>query len=275
MTDKRKPDDWMPLDVRKYLGDTMHLGREQHGAYLLLIMAYWMRGGALADSDQELGAIVRASQPDWRRLRPVMEPFFVVRDGKWVHRKVEKELARARELIAKKSKSGKAGAEARWGTDGERNADANGKRIADALPVPIAEPMPVQWQTDAPVPLPVPEEERKTISSRKRSSKTLVEPDSFSEFWQAYPDSRARQDAVKAYAQALSRGSQPDALLAGAKRYAVEVRGKEREFIKLAAGWIRGERWKDSETGQVIRPDAFHSSEEQEMQRRWKEKFGG
>lgn len=142
----RKPDDWMPLDVRKYLGDTMHLSREEHGAYLLLIMAYWMRGGSLADSDQELAAIVKASRPDWKRLRPIMEPYFQIRDGRWFHGKVEKELVRARDIIEKKTKSGKAGATARWGNDGERN----GNRIADAM----AESMPDAKQTDAPLPPP-------------------------------------------------------------------------------------------------------------------------
>lgn len=84
--------------------------------------------------------------------------------------------------------------------------------------------------------------------ARKRASKQMVEPESFAEFWLAYPDSRARVDAIKAYSQALDRGIQPEAILAGAKRYAFEVKGKEREFIKMAGGWLRQERWADPTT---------------------------
>jgi hypothetical protein len=84
--------------------------------------------------------------------------------------------------------------------------------------------------------------------ARKRASKPVVVPEGFAEFWQAYPDSRAKSDALKAYCQAIDRGSSAADLLAGAKRYAIECKGKERQYIKLAGGWIRGERWTDETT---------------------------
>lgn len=142
-----KPDEWMPLHVRKYLGDTTHLTRDQHGAYFLLLMAYWMRGGPLPDDDSKLAAICKATKAEWKRLRAVLAEFFTIADGVWSQKRADEELATARSIMAAKSEAGKAGAAARW----QKDADANGKRMADASGS--------QWQTDAPLPKPIPKQE--------------------------------------------------------------------------------------------------------------------
>lgn len=252
----KKPNDWMPLDVRKYLGDTMHLGREQHGGYLLLIMAYWMRGGPLNDSDQELAAIVRASLPDWRRLRPSMETFFEVIGGKWVHNKIEKELNRAREIIGKKSSAGKIGAENRWRT----NDEPDGKPIADA----IADAS----QTDAPLPLPVPKKE-------KRYMPAGAGLDGFEDFWKAYkPTPNAKKpDGKKAWlAVAETRPPLPDILRAVAGYLvwlAAEWRKNGREFPakQHPSTWLRGEVWNGyMAAGQAASAYDFAEVERQEAE---------
>ena len=38
---------WMPLYVGDYVGDTLHLELDEHGAYFLLMMTYWRNGGAI------------------------------------------------------------------------------------------------------------------------------------------------------------------------------------------------------------------------------------
>lgn len=139
-----KPDKWMPLDVAKYLGDTSHLNRDQHGAYLLLLMAYWMRGGPLQADDRKLAAICKASPQEWKKLKPVLEEFFTISGGYWSQKRADQELARAREIIERRSVAGKSGAAARWQT----HDVANGKRMANA--------MANEWQNDGPLPLPLP-----------------------------------------------------------------------------------------------------------------------
>lgn len=148
----RKPDDWMPLHIGTYLADTTHLTRDQHGAYLLLIMSYWRRGEALPAEDGQLAAMARATPAEWRKMRPIIAAFFTERDGKWFQKRCEEELEKARQNMAARSGAGKAGAEARWQNHasaigkgiGKRNSEGNDKRIANA---PVR-----QWQNDAPIP---------------------------------------------------------------------------------------------------------------------------
>lgn len=154
----RKPDDWMPLRIGLYLADTTHLTRDQHGAYLLLLMGYWMRGGALPADDRQLATISKCTLPEWRRMRPTIVAFFVERDGKWFQKRAEEELAKARSFVDAKSHAGRMGAEKRWQSDSK----ADGKRMAEASDS--------HRQTDAPLPSPSPTQD----SSRCSESKTRV-----------------------------------------------------------------------------------------------------
>jgi uncharacterized protein YdaU (DUF1376 family) len=127
----RKPDEWLPLNVRRYLADTTHLARDEHGAYLLLLMAYWLRGGPLPDNDSQLSQIARASPREWRRLRAVLSPFFTISDGRWAQKRAETELAKARGLMEARSIAGQKGARAKWQDRGTGNGKEDGKRIAN------------------------------------------------------------------------------------------------------------------------------------------------
>jgi uncharacterized protein YdaU (DUF1376 family) len=106
-----KTDIWMPLYVGDYLSDTMHLTTEQHGAYLLLIMAYWKNRGPL--QEDRLKHIVNIDDYSWT----IVGEFFDNKTipGKWVHKRIDAELQKA--LIRKQAAEnrGKKGMEARWG----------------------------------------------------------------------------------------------------------------------------------------------------------------
>lgn len=92
---KNKPDVFMPLYIGDYLADTAHLTTDQHGAYLLLLMAYWRNGGPLRDDDAEFAAITRQSASNWKKMRPTLQRFFSVVDRVWISARCEKELAEA------------------------------------------------------------------------------------------------------------------------------------------------------------------------------------
>lgn len=93
MSKDTKPDVWFPLVVGDYLKDTSRLTTEQHGAYLLLLMDYWVKGPP-ADDDGELAAITGLDARRWRANRPKLVRYFRVEEGVWRHKRVDEELAR-------------------------------------------------------------------------------------------------------------------------------------------------------------------------------------
>lgn len=108
-----KPDTWMPWYIGDYLADTMHLRAAEHGAYLLLIAAYWRNAGPLNDADAALAAVARCTPAEWRRMRPTIAAFFDVRDSKWHHKRVDAELAAAARKQARAAAGGAGKAAAR------------------------------------------------------------------------------------------------------------------------------------------------------------------
>jgi uncharacterized protein YdaU (DUF1376 family) len=104
---------WMPLYVGDYLRDTSRLSTIQHGAYLLLICDYWVNG-PLPDDDALLAAIVRAPLAEWQRhIRPRIAPFFKVLEGRWQHKRIDAELAKASARYNQRVNAGNASVRAR------------------------------------------------------------------------------------------------------------------------------------------------------------------
>jgi uncharacterized protein YdaU (DUF1376 family) len=135
----------MPLDVAAYLADTFALSMAEHGAYMLLLMHAWQRGGILPDDDTQLSKLVRASVREWKTLRATLAPFFTVADGEWRQKRLLMELAEAK---ARAATAGVRAAEAnavRWGKEGPpddpirsppSNADSKALSNADGSPSP-------------------------------------------------------------------------------------------------------------------------------------------
>lgn len=105
---------WFPFYIGDYQADTMHLTRDQHGAYFLLMMAYYRRARALPDDNHYLAGIVKASGGEWRYLRPVMAEFFQIEDGLWRHKRIDAELAGQKAHREARSERGRANANKRW-----------------------------------------------------------------------------------------------------------------------------------------------------------------
>jgi uncharacterized protein YdaU (DUF1376 family) len=104
-----KANSWMPLYVNDYLGDTMSLSTEQHGAYLLLMMAAWKAGGPLPDNDAQLAAIAKMTPSAWRKAAPAIRAFFQAKDGQLIQGRLLREAEKAQRLSDARRETGRLG----------------------------------------------------------------------------------------------------------------------------------------------------------------------
>ena len=86
----------------------------------------------------------------------------------------------------------------------------------------------------------------------KDSSKTDEE---FDRWYARYPRKEAKAAARKAFAKAR-KDVDMDTLMAGLDKYAVSVKGKDRQYIALPASWLNAGRWEDEYV-----PSAPHASQ--------------
>ena len=147
------------------------------------------------------------------------------------------------EMSAKRSVSGKLGANKRW----------NGK--------PMASAMANEWQTDGKGMA-----ETETETELTRSKDLSVSDDRlFTEFWTLWPRSEGKAAAAKAWAKATAKIAALD-LLAFVNTYTQHPNRPALEFIPHAATWLNGERWNDgppvarSSTAKPTQSDRFHET---------------
>ncbi|NVM91105.1 uncharacterized protein YdaU (DUF1376 family) [Variovorax sp. SG517] len=123
---EKKTDIWMPLYIGEYVADTMTFTTEQHGAYMLLLMACWKAKGTLPTDDESLVSITKLPAARWRAMKvKVMAKFDLSADGlTMVQKRSSKEIAKAEKVSAARSSAGKAGAAKRWQGDSKPMANA-------------------------------------------------------------------------------------------------------------------------------------------------------
>ncbi|MCP5116935.1 MAG: DUF1376 domain-containing protein [bacterium] len=105
----------LPLWTDAILGDTMHLSIEEFGAYTMLLIVSWRSPGCdLPDDDVDMARYCRVTARRWReRLRPRLKPFFVVAEGRWNQKRLQKERRYVARNSAKKAENGAKGGRAK------------------------------------------------------------------------------------------------------------------------------------------------------------------
>lgn len=100
---------WLPLNIGDYQKNTQRLNTEEHGAYLLLIMDYWMNG-PIPNDKKTLKNITKISA---KKLQNVLA-FFEEKEGKLYHERIEADKIEAEENQRAKKERTAAATAARW-----------------------------------------------------------------------------------------------------------------------------------------------------------------
>ena len=101
----------MPLFGDAYLADTTHLTTEEHGAYLLLMIAAWRQEDCgLPMDDKKLARIAGLSTKKWTSIRGTVLEFWKLDNGRIYQPRLTKE----HQYVCQKSQANRKSAEARW-----------------------------------------------------------------------------------------------------------------------------------------------------------------
>lgn len=214
-----KADKWMPFYVADYLRDTMHLTRDQHGAYLLLLMACWTRGGSLPNDQGQLAGIAKATPKEWAKLAPVILPFFSVDGAELRQGRVSAEAERAKRLSEIRKAVGSKGGRPRKQTESNEKpiGSANGNQSGLQTETPSQEPYgsTVRVGSDEP-----------TLTPRARGSRVPI-PDGF-------PDA----GALEAGAEVIRKAGVELDVDDQARRFVGHAKANDRRMVYWLEAWL-------------------------------------
>lgn len=144
----------MPWYVADYLADTTHLSTERHGAYCLMLMAAWKRGGTLPKDDQQLAEVTKLGMAKWKASKEVLLELFKDNGTHYSHKRVTEEWTKAQAISEKKAAAGAKGGTAKQQNRSEDGGTAVAQQVAQGVADAIAEAK--QTATPARVSLPSP-----------------------------------------------------------------------------------------------------------------------
>lgn len=218
---------YLPLFTDAYLADTRHLSRDEHGAYLLLMMEAWRRPRcSIPDNDVLLARITCSTDEEWKSIKATVMSFWTLdkRRREWT----QKRLAKERVYVEGKRQSQRDKAAKRWNKAGKQHAVAMPDGMPEACP---------EHANPHPHPQPTPTKKSKCIAS-----------DPFEEWWSDCPRKIGKGQARRAFVAAL-RKTDGDSFMLDYAGYveAERSRGQADSFIKHPATWLNGECWNDDE----------------------------
>jgi uncharacterized protein YdaU (DUF1376 family) len=203
----------MPLYIADYIRDTSHLRALESGAYLHLIMAYWVTG-KLPNDDRQLATIAKLTDREWKACKAVLAEFF---GPDWSsHKRIDKEIAKATDISNKRRTSAE-----RMHSKARANAHANAHTLHTSHNT---------------------KKESEDISAVATATCATDWPSDYREvFWEAYPRKVGKKGALRELDRHRKSVSF-EKLISAVRAYAATA---DPQFTKHPKTWLHNGCWDD------------------------------
>ena len=122
---------WYPHKIEKYRRKTGHLTLAEHGAYRLMMDAYWDRKGPIPAEDRRLRKVIGADEDEWNEVKDAVLEFFVLTDDGWYHEAIEENLREAEKKHDEKCARMEKARQKRWAN--RQEIDQNIEQTSDQI----------------------------------------------------------------------------------------------------------------------------------------------
>lgn len=228
---------WVKFFPCDYAADTSHLTTVEHGAYIRLMVYYWVKESLPSDDDR-LRRITGMTGRQWAASRVAIQALF---GPDWRHKRIDRDIAEMHSLACAKSKAGKASAHAKslkslngGSTPVQRKVNHSNILHTSSKVESYTE---VETHTD--------KSEIDNLPRAKKSPARFFPKDGFDRFWQIYPRKVAKEAARKSFEKVLTAGKVTfDDLLTVVERFRADP-GCDPEFIPHPTTWLNQGRYLD------------------------------
>jgi len=93
----------MPIYIGDYFKDTRHLSTEEHGAYLLILMELWIKGGKMPETSAQR---IAGFPENWEKIKQNIYVFFTIKNGFLSQKRLSRELKKWTKYRNSKRKAG-------------------------------------------------------------------------------------------------------------------------------------------------------------------------
>lgn len=232
----------MPIFIDAYLSDTTHLSTEEHGAYLLLLMAMWRRNGSVPDDNRDVARMVGLGLARWKKIKERLRPLLTFEQSQISQKRLKKEWNYVTDYKEKQRKN----AQKRWAkpneTKGLSDATAYAKPHAKTHSGICTHTQEVKEEVTEYADRPSPITKSESVGTLRKSKNLRGLP--FEKFWEKYPNKRGKQPASKTWKK-LSLENQKAAIAA---LPAYEAACKETDTaLQHGSTYLSKQTWKDFE----------------------------
>jgi len=116
---------YVQLEAEAFLADFIGMSAEERGCYTSIIFYLYIKHGHCNYDKSELAALCGLSELAFEKIWHRIGKKFVSKNSKLKHKRVTKELRRARHLIQVRSRAGLKGSAARWQTHSKAITNEN------------------------------------------------------------------------------------------------------------------------------------------------------